>query len=122
MTSTSYSDYHTQGVTTDKIKAQSLANYQKAISQQDERLVSCSDDFTLFLWKPFTSNKPVARMTGWILLKLFNLYKGHQGPINHVAFSPNTAFIASASFDKSVKLWNGFTGKYFDFLFIMNII
>lgn len=75
--------------------------------------MSCSDDFTLFLWKPFVSNKPIARMTG-IKIRFKEIYKikGHQGPINHVAFSPNTAYIASASFDKSVKLWNGFTGKY----------
>ena len=29
-------------------------------------LVSGSDDFTLFLWKPGSEKTPVARMTGWI--------------------------------------------------------
>lgn len=29
-----------------------------------------------------------------------------------VCFSPDARFIASASFDKSVKLWDGRTGKY----------
>lgn len=27
-------------------------------------------------------------------------------------FSPDTRYIASASFDKSIKLWDGNTGKY----------
>jgi ribosome assembly protein 4 len=33
-------------------------------------------------------------------------------PINHVSFSPDGRLIASASFDKSVRIWNGITGKY----------
>jgi len=32
--------------------------------------------------------------------------------VNHVYFSPDGRWIASASFDKSVKLWNGVTGKF----------
>ena len=64
-----------------------------------ERLVSGSDDATLFLWKPSESKKPIIRMTG------------HQKPVNEVKFSPDTRTIASASFDKFVKLWNGFTGE-----------
>ena len=63
-----------------------------------ERLVSGSDDFTMFLWHPESDKKPVARLTG------------HQQLINEVQFSPDTRLIASASFDKSVKLWDGKTG------------
>jgi len=65
-----------------------------------ERLVSGSDDATLYLWKPSESKKPIIRMTG------------HQKPVNEVKFSPDTRTIASASFDKFVKLWNGFTGEF----------
>ncbi|XP_066587087.1 notchless protein homolog 1 [Prorops nasuta] len=65
-----------------------------------EKLVSGSDDFTLFLWSPEKEKKPIARMTG------------HQQLINDVKFSPDGRIIASASFDKSVKLWEGNTGKY----------
>ena len=36
---------------------------------------------------------------------------GHQQPVNHISFSPDGRFIASASFDKKVKLWNGITGS-----------
>lgn len=62
--------------------------------------MSGSDDFTLFLWEPEENKKPLARMTG------------HQALINEVLFSPDGRTIASASFDKSIKLWDGNTGKY----------
>lgn len=62
--------------------------------------MSGSDDFTLFLWNPAEEKKPVARMTG------------HQALVNEVLFSPDTRLLASASFDKSVKIWDGRTGKY----------
>lgn len=64
-----------------------------------ERLVSGSDDFTLFLWNPAEDKKPLARMTG------------HSALVNEVLFSPDTRLLASASFDKSIKLWDGRTGK-----------
>lgn len=32
--------------------------------------------------------------------------------VNHVYFSPDGQWVASASFDKSVKLWNGTTGEF----------
>ena len=75
-----------------------LHRYQQ-VRLQGERLVSGSDDFTLFLWNPETDKKPVCRMTG------------HQQLINDVKFSPDGRLIASASFDKSIKLWDGKTGK-----------
>lgn len=76
-----------------------LHRYQ-GVRLQGERLVSGSDDFTLFLWNPETDKKPICRMTG------------HQQLINDVKFSPDGRLIASASFDKSIKLWDGKTGKY----------
>lgn len=64
-----------------------------------ERLVSGSDDFTMFLWNPAEDKKPLARMTG------------HSALVNEVLFSPDTRLIASASFDKSIKIWDGRTGQ-----------
>ena len=65
-----------------------------------ERLVSASDDNTIFLWEPAKSQKPIARLLG------------HQKQVNHVTFSPDGAYIASAGFDNHVKLWNARDGKF----------
>lgn len=77
-----------------------LQRYLDVKKKEPERLVSCSDDFTMFLWEPFKNKRPIARMTG------------HQQPVNHVSYSPDGRLIASASFDKSIKLWDGKTGKF----------
>ena len=77
-----------------------IERYEKVKDPLGERLVSGSDDLTMFLWQPKQGNKSVARMTG------------HQGLVNMVAFSPDSFYFVSASFDKSIKLWDGRTGKF----------
>ncbi|XP_074640596.1 notchless protein homolog 1-like [Tubulanus polymorphus] len=84
----------------EELKSKALERYNNAIGSHPEYLVSGSDDFTLFLWQPAVDKKSIARMTG------------HQQLINEVLFSPDTRLIASASFDKSIKIWDGRTGKY----------
>lgn len=37
-----------------------------------ERLVSGSDDFTMFLWEPFVSKHPKTRMTGHQQVQIFH--------------------------------------------------
>lgn len=69
-------------------------------SGEPERLVSGSDDFTLFLWHPAEQKQPIKRLTG------------HQQLVNHIAFSPDGRYFASASFDKKVKIWNGKSGEF----------
>lgn len=69
-------------------------------SSVSERLVSGSDDYTLYIWDPMNSRHPIKRLTG------------HQQAVNHITFSPDGRYFASASFDKKIKLWNGFSGEY----------
>ncbi|KRZ77375.1 Notchless -like protein 1, partial [Trichinella papuae] len=83
-----------------QLKNLALDRYKKFTRNEPEMLVSGSDDFTLFLWSPSTNKKPLARMTG------------HQQLINQVLFSPDGRIIASASFDHSIKIWCGKTGKF----------
>jgi ribosome assembly protein 4 len=42
-----------------------LERYNKMKGGAPERLVSGSDDFTMFLWEPAVSKHPKARMTGY---------------------------------------------------------
>ena len=51
-------------IAVNELKEKALARYNVIRGQDAERLVSGSDDFTLFLWQPAESKKPVARMTG----------------------------------------------------------
>ncbi|XP_014036496.1 notchless protein homolog 1 isoform X2 [Salmo salar] len=86
--------------TFEELKEKALQRYNKVRGEAPERLVSGSDDFTLFLWNPAEDKKPLARLTG------------HSALVNEVLFSPDTRLLASASFDKSIKIWDGRTGKY----------
>ena len=77
--------------------------FQKAATinnQIVERLVTASDDFTMYLWEPSSTTKPLARLLG------------HQKQVNHVSFSPDGFTIASCGWDNHVKLWNGRDGTF----------
>jgi ribosome assembly protein 4 len=63
-----------------------------------QHLYTCSDDGTVCM-----VSKDLSRS-----VKL----TGHQGPVIHLALNEQKGILASASFDKSIKLWNADTGKY----------
>ncbi|KAF5839472.1 putative Notchless [Dunaliella salina] len=81
-------------------KDAAAARYKEATGGLPERMASGSDDYTMFLWSPSTSKQHVARMTG------------HVQTVNQVCFSPDGRLLLSASFDKSVKLWDGVKGTF----------
>jgi ribosome assembly protein 4 len=74
-----------------------LRLYTEAIKVHGERLATGSDDFTIQLVE-LPSRDPIRQMTG------------HQQPVVHVQFSPSTRYLISGSFDKSIKLWDGYSG------------
>eukprot|EP00916_Digyalum_oweni_P013739 GHVL01022544.1.p1 GENE.GHVL01022544.1~~GHVL01022544.1.p1 ORF type:complete len:505 (-),score=59.30 GHVL01022544.1:1344-2858(-) len=85
----------------EEMKKTAQERYDDAMKKLgQERLLSGSDDLTMYLWNPKDSRKPVNRMAG------------HLKIVNHVCFSPDGRFIASASFDRTIRIWNGRTGKY----------
>ncbi|XP_010493116.1 PREDICTED: notchless protein homolog [Camelina sativa] len=84
----------------EEVRKAALRRYDQAKGKSGERLVSGSDDMKMILWEQSVSDKPKKHM------------HGHQQVVNHVCFSPNGQWIASASFDKSVKIWDGITGEY----------
>ncbi|CAH2073848.1 unnamed protein product [Thlaspi arvense] len=94
----------------EEMKRIALERYMKAKGKDSpERLVSGSDDFTLILWEPSVSLQPKTSLEASKEDRL----TGHQKVVvNHVCFSPNGQWIASASFDHSVRLWNGTTGAF----------
>ena len=77
-----------EGLGSENLKELALKRYQNltgASSSTDcvERLMSGSDDFTLFLWSPEKESKPIARLTG------------HMQLVNDVKFSPGSRLIIS---------------------------
>lgn len=93
----------TKNASPSELRRKALEQYEKVAKMGgriSERLVTASDDFTMYFWEPLKSSKPVCRMTG------------HQKLVNHVSFSPDGRYIVSSSFDNSVKLWDGLKGQF----------
>ena len=98
-------------------KSLALARYKKFTAVHPETLVSGSDDHTLMLWpdqkasdssstEPLT--QPVARIAS--LTQPVARMIGHSKVVIKAVFSPDGQWIASAGFDKYIKIWNGRTG------------
>ncbi len=85
---------------------------QEALSP-DDRCIALFNLSALSKGWGFNVAPPPFFKRGCILsVSVFLVFAGHQQLINEVLFSPDARMIASASFDKSIKLWDGKTGKY----------
>lgn len=87
----------------EELRAKALKEFEKVAKlggKVSERIVTASDDFTMYLWEPLKGSKPICRMTG------------HQKLVNHVSFSPDGRYIVSSSFDNSIKIWDGIKGTF----------
>ncbi|XP_024525039.1 periodic tryptophan protein 2 [Selaginella moellendorffii] len=56
------------------------------------------DTFQIYVWSMKTA-------------RLVDVLSGHEGPVHGLAFSPTDEFLASSSWDKTVRLWDVFEGK-----------
>ncbi|KAI3921869.1 hypothetical protein MKX01_005558 [Papaver californicum] len=95
----------------EEMKEVALERYNKMRGNAPERLVSGSDDFTMFLWEPAVSKHPKARMTGhqqvWDIQKqkLKQDLPGHEDEVFAVDWSPDGEKVASGGKDRVMKLW-----------------
>ncbi|CAD7938327.1 unnamed protein product [Amoebophrya sp. A25] len=88
-----------------------LARYQEAIETAGgERLLSASDDFTMFLWRPLEAQTSSSSSSSEDGSK--KRLTGHQQVVSQAIFSPDGRWIASGSFDRSIRLWDGRTGRF----------
>lgn len=88
-----------------KLTMEEARERYERIKGKSERMISGSDDFTLILWQDLSKN-----------LEDETKYKtrmhGHQQAVNDLSYSSDGRYVASASFDKSVRIWDGITGKF----------
>jgi len=78
----------------------SKKRFDKLTNRDNERFISCSDDFKIILWNLDAHNIRIGAYPKLMICKMH----GHQQAINMAKFSPNGSYIASGSFDKSLRV------------------
>jgi WD40 repeat protein len=89
----------------------SLSVTSVAYDPRGTRLASGSDDGTVKVWDA-TSNPQFRTLRGGgdtLLERTFN--RGHHGLVMDVAFGPHDHYLASASMDRALKVWDLRTGR-----------
>ncbi len=63
------------------------------------------------VWLPTRAQEKKDKGAGTEIVEILAKLKGHTDAVYAVAYSPDGKFIATASFDSTVKLWDAITGK-----------
>ncbi|XP_063226237.1 DDB1- and CUL4-associated factor 5 isoform X2 [Bacillus rossius redtenbacheri] len=71
--------------------------------EDDEFVLSGSDDFNLYIWKI-----PNLNGTGQWVDSAHMILRGHRSIVNQVRFNPSNCIIASSGVEKLIKLWSPF--------------
>jgi WD40 repeat protein len=87
-----------------KASFQKTQNSSKGLSKRSDSEVNfnASKTFKKFNFKD-ALNEQIKTSESFSLIRR---YTGHSKPINHVQFAPNGFLFISASFDKSLRVWN----------------
>lgn len=88
---------HTQSGNEDG-QQRALRQYEAELQKTGEILVSASDDHCVTVWDLGKQLHPLRRL------------QGHTGPVIQICFSPDGNWIASASFDKTLRVWHAHSG------------